>query len=140
MADRSEFYFSTKRLNSIMIKSFLIVGLGGGAGSMLRYAVQKIFHPQNAAAFLTGTLLANIAGCFLIGILWSFFTRSLTLSEDLKLLLMTGFCGGFTTFSAFTLEGIGLLKENKTALFLIYTSASVLGGLLATFIGIRIIK
>jgi CrcB protein len=123
-----------------MIKSLLIVGLGGGAGSMLRFAVQKIFSVQSAAAFPTGTLLVNIAGCFLIGILWSLFSRSLTISEEMKLLLMTGFCGGFTTFSAFTLEGIGLLKENKTVLFIIYITASVVGGLLATFIGIRIAK
>ena len=123
-----------------MIKNFLIVGLGGGAGSMLRYALQKIFHTQSAAAFPTGTLLVNIAGCFLIGILWSMASRSLTWNEEMKLLLMTGFCGGFTTFSAFTLEGIGLLKENKIALFFVYLTASVVGGLLATFIGIRIAK
>ena len=123
-----------------MIKNFLIVGLGGASGSMLRYAVQKIFQVQTAAAFPTGTLLVNIAGCFLIGILWSMISRSLTWNEEMKLLLMTGFCGGFTTFSAFTLEGIGLLKENRTVLFVIYLSASVLGGLLATFIGIRIVK
>ena len=123
-----------------MIKNFLIVGLGGGAGSMLRYAVQKIFQVQSVAAFPTGTLLVNIAGCFLIGILWSMVSRSLTWNEEMKLLLMTGFCGGFTTFSAFTLEGIGLLKENKTALFVIYLIASVVGGLLATLIGIRIAK
>jgi CrcB protein len=123
-----------------MIKNFLIVGLGGAVGSMLRYAVQKIFQVQSAAAFPTGTLLVNIAGCFLIGILWSMISRSLTWNEEMKLLLMTGFCGGFTTFSAFTLEGIGLLKENKMALFLIYLTASVVGGLLATFIGIRIAK
>jgi len=123
-----------------MIKSLLIVGLGGGAGSMLRFAVQKIFNVHSAAAFPTGTLLVNISGCFLIGILWGLFSRSLTVNEDLKLLLMTGFCGGFTTFSAFTLEGIGLLKENKTALFIIYLTASIVGGLLATFIGIRIAK
>lgn len=123
-----------------MIKSLLIVGLGGGAGSMLRFAVQKIFSVQSVASFPTATLLVNIAGCFLIGILWSLFSRSLTLSEEMKLLLMTGFCGGFTTFSAFTLEGIGLLKENKTFLFIIYITASVVGGLLATFIGIRIAK
>jgi|SRR4026208_853861 len=123
-----------------MLKNFLIVGLGGGAGSMLRYAIQKIFNVHSAAVFPTGTLLVNIAGCFLIGILWGMVSRSLTWNEEMKLLLMTGFCGGFTTFSAFTLEGIGLLKENKTALFIIYLTSSVIGGLLATFIGIRIAK
>jgi CrcB protein len=107
---------------------------------MLRYAVQKIFASQSVAAFPTGTLVVNIAGCFLIGILWGIFSRSFTWNEEIKLLLMTGFCGGFTTFSAFTLEGIGLLKENKTVLFVIYLTASVIGGLLATFIGIRIAK
>ena len=123
-----------------MIKNFLIVGLGGAAGSILRYAVQKFFQTQSAAAFPTGTLLVNVAGCLLIGILWGMVTRSLLWNEEMKLLLMTGFCGGFTTFSAFTLEGIGLLKENKTALFFVYLTASVVGGLLATFIGIRIAK
>jgi CrcB protein len=123
-----------------MIKNLLIVGLGGAVGSMLRYAVQKFFQVQPGATFPTGTLLVNIAGCFLIGILWSMVSRSLTWNDEMKLLLMTGFCGGFTTFSAFTLEGIGLLKENRTVLFVIYLTASVVGGLLATFIGIRVVK
>lgn len=123
-----------------MIKSLLIVGLGGGAGSMLRYGVQKFLNVQDTAGFPTGTLIVNISGCFLIGVLLSIFNRSVSLHEEMKLLLMTGFCGGFTTFSAFTLEGIGLLKENKTALFVIYLTASVVGGLLATLIGIRIAK
>jgi CrcB protein len=114
--------------------------LGGGAGSMLRFAVQKLFNPQTTAAFPTGTLLVNIAGCFLIGLLWSLFSRNISWNENNRLLLMTGLCGGFTTFSAFTLESIGLLKENKTTLFLIYVVASVAGGLLATLIGIRIAK
>lgn len=123
-----------------MINNYLIVGLGGAAGSMLRYGVQKLFSIQNAGAFPTGTLLVNISGCFLIGILWGIVSRSLSWNEEMKLLLMTGFCGGFTTFSAFTLEGIGLLKESKTTLFIIYLTASVVGGLLATIIGIRIAK
>ena len=123
-----------------MIKNFLIVGLGGAAGSMLRYAVQRFFQVQSASPFPTGTLLVNIAGCFIIGILWSMVSRTLTWNEEMKLLLMTGFCGGFTTFSAFTLESIGLLKENKAVLFLIYLTASVVGGFIATFIGIRIAK
>ena len=123
-----------------MINSYLIVGLGGAAGSILRYGVQKLFNTQQAVAFPTATLLVNISGCFLIGILYSIASRSLSWNEEMKLLLMTGFCGGFTTFSAFTLEGIGLLKENKISLFVIYLTASVIGGLLATFIGIRIAK
>lgn len=123
-----------------MLKNLLIVGLGGGVGSMLRYTVHKIFNVQGTAEFPASTLLVNISGCFLIGILWGLLSRSLTWNEEMKLLLMTGFCGGFTTFSAFTLEGMGLLKENKIALFFIYLTASVVGGLLATFIGIRIIK
>ena len=81
-----------------MIKNFLIVGLGGAVGSMLRYAVQKFFQAQTAAAFPTGTLLVNIAGCFLIGILWSLVSRSLTWNDEMKLLLMTGFCGGSRLF------------------------------------------
>ena len=123
-----------------MIKSFLIVGLGGAAGSMLRYGVQKFFNLPGPGAFPTGTLIVNISGCFLIGALWSIASRSLTWNDDMKLLLMTGVCGGFTTFSAFTLEGVGLLKESKTALFTIYLAASVIGGLFATLIGIRIFK
>ena len=140
MVCRPEFYISTKRFYSEMIKNFLIVGVGGAVGSMLRYAVQKFFQAQTTAAFPTGTLLVNIAGCFLIGILWSLVSRSLTWNEEMKLLLMTGFCGGFTTFSAFTFESIGLLKEQRLGLFFTYITASVVIGLLATFAGMRLIK
>lgn len=123
-----------------MMKNLLIVGLGGGTGSILRYIVQKFFQPHVTTGFPIGTILVNLIGCFLIGVLWNLVGRSLQWNEELKLLLMTGFCGGFTTFSAFTLEGVGLLKENKTTLFIIYITASVVGGLLATLIGIRIAK
>jgi CrcB protein len=99
-----------------------------------------MFYSPGIAPFPTGTLLVNLSGCFLIGVLWGVVSRSLTWNDEMKLLLMTGFCGGFTTFSAFTLEGIGLLKENKAALFFVFVAASVVGGLLATFIGIRIAK
>lgn len=123
-----------------MIKHFLIVGFGGAAGSMLRYAIQKLFSLQSTPLFPTGTLIVNIAGCFLIGVLLGIAGRSLSLNYEMKLLLMTGFCGGFTTFSAFSLEGIGLLKESKISLFIIYITASVVGGLLATLMGIRLTK
>ena len=123
-----------------MIKNFLIVGLGGAVGSMLRYAVQKFFLSQSAPVFPAGTLLVNIAGCFLIGILWSMFSRTLTWNDEMKLLLMTGFCGGFTTFSAFTNETFGLLRDGQLWYASIYIIASVVIGVLATFIGYSLLK
>jgi CrcB protein len=123
-----------------MITNILMVGLGGGIGSMLRYGVQKVFQQQSPGAFPAATLFVNISGCFLIGLLWGWLIRSSGWNEGIKLLLMTGFCGGFTTFSAFTLEGIGLLKENKPGLFFLYVAASVVAGLLATYAGIRLSK
>ena len=123
-----------------MIKNFLIVGLGGAVGSMLRYGVQKIFQVQTVATFPTGTLLVNIAGCFLIGILWSLVSRSLTWNEEMKLLLMTGFCGGFTTFSAFSLEGVELLQQQRYGIFILYFILSIVLGLAATFGGYSLTK
>jgi len=123
-----------------MIKNLLLVGLGGGVGSILRYVIQRIMQPYSLSVFPTGTLLINIAGCFLIGLLWGLFNKSENWGDEMKLLLMPGLCGGFTTFSAFTLEGIGLLKENKTGLFLAYIAGSVMFGLLATYIGMRLVK
>jgi CrcB protein len=122
------------------MKAILMVGLGGGFGSILRFAIQKLLPPHSLATFPTGTFLINITGCFFIGLFWGLFARSVNWNEEMKLFLMTGFCGGFTTFSAFTLEGIGLLKENKTGLFLVYIGGSVILGLLATYLGIRLTK
>jgi CrcB protein len=123
-----------------MIKNILLVGLGGGAGSMLRYCCQKWFSSPGASAFPMGTFLVNSIGCLLIGILYGMAVKNNWLSENLRLLLMTGFCGGFTTFSAFTLEGNQLLKEDKAGLFFLYVAGSVVIGLAATYTGIRISK
>jgi len=123
-----------------MIKNTLLVGLGGGIGGMARYLFQRWAYFIYPHHFPWGTFAVNIVGCLLIGILWGVSFKSFESNESWKLFLMVGLCGGFTTFSAFTLEGIGLLKESKTFLFVIYITASVAGGLLATFIGIRIVK
>lgn len=123
-----------------MIKNILLVGLGGATGSVLRFLCQKWISSISNLSFPLGTFLVNIAGCFLIGVLFSFAAKNENISYNTQLLLMTGLCGGFTTFSAFTLEGMGLLKEDKTGLFLFYIGGSVIIGLLATWIGIRIAK
>ena len=120
-----------------MIKNILLVGLGGGIGSIGRYLCQKWFA---ASSFPWGTFTVNIIGCLAIGIFWGLSFKSFDSNESWKLFLMTGLCGGFTTFSAFTLEGVGLLREQKLALFFSYVAISVVLGLLATYIGIRLTK
>jgi CrcB protein len=122
------------------VKNILLVGLGGGIGSIARYLTQRWFALNYASSFPWGTFVVNIAGCFLIGIFWGLSFRSFDSNESWKLFLMTGLCGGFTTFSAFTLEGIGLIREQKTALFFMYIGASVITGLLATYLGMQLTK
>ena len=122
-------------VNSVkMIKSMCFVALGGAAGSIIRFIIQRY---MNQPSYPLGTLFVNIAGSFLIGLLWGVFHKSLP-GEPLKLLLMTGFCGGFTTFSAFTLESMQLIQENKWWPLFVYILVSVAGGLLATFGGYKI--
>ncbi len=123
-----------------MIKNILLVGLGGGLGSLARYLCQRWFAEVYSHSFPWGTFAVNITGCFLIGVFWGMSFRSFDSNEYWKLFLMTGLCGGFTTFSAFTLEGIGLLKENKTGLFFSYVAASVLIGLVATYAGMKLTR
>lgn len=117
-----------------MIQQLLLVAAGGAAGSVLRYLGQRSF---NNLIFPYGTMAVNIAGCFLIGILWGMLLKN-SIGNSGRLLLMTGFCGGFTTFSAFTQESIQLLLEQRWVPFLFYTLLSVTAGLLATFGGYKL--
>lgn len=123
-----------------MIKDLLLVGLGGGIGSIARYLCQRWVHTVYPHPFPAGTFAVNLIGCFLIGVFWGITFKSFENNQSWKLFLMTGFCGGFTTFSAFTLESIGLIKEHKPGLFLLYIGASVVLGLLATWAGMKLIR
>ena len=123
-----------------MIKNILLIGLGGGLGSIARYLCQKWFMDHHLHAFPWATFMVNIIGCFLIGLFWGIFLKPFTGNESWKLFLMTGICGGFTTFSAFTLEGIGLIKEQKLGLFFVYIGGSVVIGLLATYVGMKMMS
>lgn len=116
-----------------MITQLAWVALGGAVGSVLRYGCSRAL---NVAAFPFGTMLVNVLGCLAIGLLWGVFTRHT--NEQLRLLLVTGFCGGFTTFSTFTYEGIQLLQENRWTTFVLYTGISITAGLAATFLGFKL--
>jgi CrcB protein len=123
-----------------MIKNILLVGLGGGAGSILRYLCQRWFAAIYSHSFPWGTFAVNVAGCFLIGLFWGLTFKSFDSNEHWKLFLMTGICGGFTTFSAFTLESIGLLKEGKTGLFFSYVITSVIICIGITLVGMKLTR
>lgn len=121
-------------------KDILLVGLGGGVGSIARFLCQRSVYSWYPHAFPFGTFIVNIVGCFLIGVILGFAEKSNLVKPDLKLLLATGFCGGYTTFSAFAAENMQLLKDGRLLYFFIYIVASVALGIVATFAGISIMK
>ena len=114
------------------MKTLLLVALGGGIGSISRYLISIALPNSN---FPWGTFVVNITGAFLIGFFFSVLDRS---NETLRLLLITGICGGFTTFSAFSLENLQLIQHQQWILALSYIFGSLILGLLATFLGIYI--
>jgi CrcB protein len=115
-----------------MFSNILLVGLGGAVGSILRYLCQRSLN----FTFPYGTLVANILGCLFIGLLWGLFTKHI--DEQKRLLLVTGLCGGFTTFSSFTYEGVQMMMDNRWVQFSFYTAISISAGLLATYIGFKL--
>jgi len=116
------------------MKGFLLVFLGGGLGSGLRYLV-TISMNQYSKVLPFGTFTVNILGCLLIGLILGYAQKENTLTSNQTLLLATGFCGGFTTFSAFANENLELIKNGELFNFSVYTIGSLLIGILAVFIG-----
>jgi fluoride exporter len=123
-----------------MIKTILIIGSGGFIGSVARYFVSKLNLSVHLFSIPVGTLLVNITGSLLIGILMGISERSTLLTTDSRLFLMVGLCGGFTTFSSFTMENLTLMHNGQFLPVLVYTAASLLLGFLAVFFGYAIIN
>ena len=122
-----------------MMKNFLLVFIGGGFGSGLRYLIGKYLN-SSLGGFPIGTFTVNIIGSLLIGLILGYAAKENSLSQNQVLLLATGFCGGFTTFSAFAQENFQMLKTGDIMQFSIYTIGSIVVGLIAVFIGIYITK
>jgi CrcB protein len=123
-----------------MGNNILLVGLGGGAGSILRYLCQRWVNESYQHNFPLATFLVNISGCLLIGILYALGERGNFLSPSTRLLLVTGFCGGFTTFSTFAFENMNLLRTGDQFYFMLYAVGSVVLGILAVYLGSWLIK
>ena len=118
----------------------LIIGLGGFLGSVARYAAAKFVDGKLSTIFPFGTLTVNILGSFLLGIIYIIALRKAGLTENGRLFLGVGFCGGFTTFSAFALENFSLMQEKFVATSLLYISFSVVGGILALAAGVWVAR
>ena len=121
-----------------MTKTLLLIFLGGGTGSLLRYAVQLMTDQHqrfsSPTLFPCSTFCVNLLGSFLIGLFYAWASR-FNLSIETRLLLTTGLCGGFTTFSTFSYESMNLLRQGYYMIFIAYISASISLGIVATLAG-----
>lgn len=118
-----------------MLKTMLIAGAGGFAGACCRYLVSRWCGETFNTAFPVGTFTVNIAGCFIIGLVFGLAQRSGALSAAHIALLTTGFCGGFTTFSSFANEIWLMGSRSDWAMCALYTAASILAGILMVWAG-----
>jgi fluoride exporter len=125
--------------NNKAMKQLMLVFLGGGFGSVLRFIIGKYLN-STPSGIPYGTFAANILGSLFIGIILGLAAKNNTLSQNQTLLLATGFCGGFTTFSTFAYENHVFLKSGDFSSFAFYTIASFVIGFLAVFFGMFLVK
>jgi fluoride exporter len=123
-----------------MLKTFLFIFLGGGLGSVFRYGTTLLTQKFYTHSFPLATFLVNVIGCFIIGALIGFSDKLFATHADLRFLFITGFCGGYTTFSAFGHENMNLIQNNQLGLAITYIGLSVVVGLLAVWLGLFLAK
>jgi CrcB protein len=123
-----------------MVKSIMIVGLGGFIGTVARFLISRYFQINLTSVFPWSTFLVNIVGCLLIGLIYGISEKSDVLSPEIRLFLTVGICGGFTTFSTFSNDSFMLIREQEWIRFALYTSLSIFIGLMAVYVGRFIIK
>lgn len=118
-----------------MLKTTLMAGIGGFAGTCLRFLSEKLGSMVCPSPFPLGTFMANMAGCLLIGAIYGYLCQSGKLSHTFNALWITGFCGGFTTFSAFSAEMLAMIENGQYLLFVGYLSASIIFGIALVGVG-----
>ncbi len=120
------------------MKELIFVGAGGFIGSIARFLVQKLNLHWHVFSIPIGTLIVNVLGSLIIGLIIGISSKNTIISADLRLFLTVGFCGGFTTFSSFSAENLSLMQNGQFLTVLLYTGLSILLGFLAAYVGLVI--
>jgi len=118
-----------------MVKQLLLIGLGGFVGSIARFLVSRLNTRIDWLSIPIGTLTVNVIGSFIIGFLIGISEKSPILTVELRMFLMVGLCGGFTTFSSFTGENLMLMRNGQFLPLFLYTGLSILLGFTAVYLG-----
>ncbi len=123
-----------------MLRTILFIGTGGFIGSVMRYLVQIWVEKGLASTFPYGTMVANVAGSLIIGIVYALAEKGNLMSAEWRMFLAVGFCGGFTTFSSFAYNNFAMLKEGSFGQFFWNAGGSLFLGILAIYLGITLIR
>ena len=126
-----------KKFIQIILKEVLLIFLGGGLGSSFRWVINKLVPSDS---FPYSTISVNLIGCLLIGIIAGYLLTNNTSKSEVYPLLVIGFCGGLTTFSAFALENYNLIKSNDFFNSILYITLSVVGCIIMVYTGFYIIQ
>jgi fluoride exporter len=121
------------------MKTALFIGLGSFIGGISRYLLSKLIQTQFTTVFPFGTFAVNVVGCFLIGLVFGWSSKNY-LEPSWQLFLTTGVLGGFTTFSAFSMETINMMNAGQTATAILYVALSVVIGLAGTIAGYALMR
>ena len=122
-----------------MFREIVAVFVGGGIGSIIRYLITKVsFFSSNS--FPYSTFISNIIGCFILGLALTYFMKNDSQNSTIFIFIAVGFCGGFTTFSTFSSEGLELINNGNLITFILYTFASIFLGIVGVYLGASIYK
>lgn len=117
-----------------IVTDILVIGAGSCLGGIARYLVSRALQAVCHTLFPWGTFAVNVAGCFIIGLVFGLLDRGVTMSDSLRLFVTVGFCGGFTTFSTFMNENYLLFTGPGHLTMLLYAAGSLVAGFLALYL------